>query len=107
MGWQLGGHYVAYTALPDRTKDLKTTQTTESVGSTSTVSDHSSKGDKTDKAEKHEKHDKPDKHEKIHEKNEPRQWAYISDTVVRLTTLDEVLKSKAYMCMYERISQIE
>jgi hypothetical protein len=38
-------------------------------------------------------------------KGEPaRQWAYISDTVVRLTTLEEVLKSKAYICMYERIS---
>jgi hypothetical protein len=33
----------------------------------------------------------------------PRQWAYISDHVVRLTTLEEVLKAKAYMCMYERI----
>jgi hypothetical protein len=56
------------------------------------------KSDKSNKAEKH------DKREKGHEKNEPRQWAYISDTVVRLTTLDEVLKSKAYMCLYERIS---
>ncbi|KAJ3921281.1 peptidase C19, ubiquitin carboxyl-terminal hydrolase 2 [Lentinula edodes] len=33
----------------------------------------------------------------------PRQWAYISDTVVRLTTLEEVLKAKAYICMYERV----
>jgi len=32
-----------------------------------------------------------------------RQWAYISDTIVRLTTLEEVLKAKAYICMYERI----
>lgn len=31
-----------------------------------------------------------------------RQWAYVSDTVVRLTTLDEVLSAKAYICMYER-----
>ena len=31
-----------------------------------------------------------------------RQWAYISDTIVRLTTLDEVLNAKAYICMYER-----
>lgn len=51
-----------------------------------------------------DKAEKSDKHDKIHEKNEPRQWAYVSDTVVRLTTLDEVLKSKAYMCLYERIS---
>ena len=67
------------------------------MGSASTASDHS-KSDKMDKTEK------PDKHGKICEKSEPRQWAYISDTVVRLTTLDEVLKSKAYMCLYERIS---
>ena len=32
-----------------------------------------------------------------------RKWAYISDAVVRLTTLEEVLKAKAYICMYERI----
>lgn len=86
---------MAYSALPHRAKHL---QPTECVGSSSTASDHSLKSDKTDKSEKHEKHDK------AHEKNEPRQWAYISDTVVRLTTLDEVLKSKAYMCLYERIS---
>jgi hypothetical protein len=93
---------VAYTALPR--EHPKPAQTAESVASASTVSDNSSKSDKADKAEKREKHDKPDKHEKIHEKNEPRQWAYISDTVVRLTTLEEVLKSKAYMCLYERVS---
>ena len=74
------------------------------MGSAPTASDESLRSDKTGKAEKHEKHDKPDKREKGHEKHEPRQWAYISDTVVRLTTLDEVLKSKAYMCLYERIS---
>lgn len=34
---------------------------------------------------------------------EPRQWAYISDQVVKLTTLEEVLKAKAYLCLYERI----
>lgn len=86
---------MAYTALPHRTEHLRFTQPTELIGSASTVSDNSLKSDKSDKGEKHEKHDK---------KNEPRQWAYISDTVVRLTTLDEVLKSKAYMCLYERIS---
>lgn len=31
-----------------------------------------------------------------------RQWAHISDTTVRLTTLEEVLRAKAYICMYER-----
>jgi len=68
---QLGGHYIAYTALPD-------SQSLE--GRSSTAPD--------------EKRDAP---------KQPRQWAYISDTVVRLTTLEEVLKAKAYICMYERI----
>ena len=68
---QLGGHYIAYTALPD-------SQSMESHSST--ASD--------------EKRDGPKR---------PRQWAYISDTVVRLTTLEEVLKAKAYICMYERV----
>lgn len=77
---------------------------TESVGPAPAASDESLRSDKTDKAEKHDKHDKPDKREKGHKKHEPRQWAHISDTVVRLTTIDEVLKSKAYMCLYERIS---
>ena len=34
--------------------------------------------------------------------SEERQWAFISDTAVRLTTLEEVLHAKAYICMYER-----
>lgn len=91
---------MAYTALPHRAKHMKAPQASEPAGSTS---DNLLKSDKTNKTEKH---DKPDKREKGygHEKSEPRQWAYISDTVVRLTTLDEVLKSKAYMCLYERIS---
>lgn len=84
---------MAYSALPHRTKHLESTQAAELTGSSSTASDHSLKSEKADKSEKHDK---------THEKNEPRQWAYISDTVVRLTTLDEVLKSKAYMCLYER-----
>lgn len=89
---------MAYSALPHRTNHLESTQAAESAGSSSTASDPSLKSEKTDKSEKHEKHDK------AREKNEARQWAYISDTVVRLTTLDEVLKSKAYLCLYERIS---
>lgn len=58
----------------------------------------------SEKVEGHDKREKSDKREKGPEMNEPRQWAYISDTVVRLTTLGEVLKSKAYLCLYERIS---
>ncbi|KAG6853233.1 hypothetical protein C0991_005820 [Blastosporella zonata] len=71
IGNMLGGHYIAYTALPDTRPSLDTAS--EDSNATTT------------------------------ELKAPRQWAYISDTIVRLTTLDEVLKAKAYMCMYERI----
>ncbi|KAF5368519.1 hypothetical protein D9758_002458 [Tetrapyrgos nigripes] len=70
IGNMLGGHYIAYTALPN----------SEDVGM-----------DKTPPAGI--------------DPNAPlpiqsgRQWAYISDTVVRFTTLEEVLKAKAYICM--------
>ncbi|KAF9030147.1 peptidase C19, ubiquitin carboxyl-terminal hydrolase 2 [Hymenopellis radicata] len=68
IGNMLGGHYIAYTALPTPPEDqLKTPTAGAPV------------------------------------KPKARQWAYISDTVVRLTTLEEVLKAKAYICMYERI----
>ena len=33
-----------------------------------------------------------------------RQWCYVSDTTVRLASLEEVLKAKAYICMYERLT---
>ncbi|KAL1687576.1 hypothetical protein GGG16DRAFT_127836 [Schizophyllum commune] len=67
IGSMLGGHYIAYTALPPR-------------------------------------EDEP-MHETEDGKKVPpkRQWAYISDTFVRLTTIEEVLKAKAYICMYERV----
>jgi len=81
LSFQLGGHYIAYTALPappPREKEAVLT-------STSSASDRMPDFDAAEDA-------KPE-----------RQWAYISDTVVRLTTLDEVLKAKAYICMYERI----
>ncbi|EKM57052.1 uncharacterized protein PHACADRAFT_160590 [Phanerochaete carnosa HHB-10118-sp] len=72
IGNMLGGHYVAYTALPP--------SSTPELSESSTNSSTSSKN-----------------------QQQPRRWAYISDTVVRLTTLEEVLKAKAYICMYERI----
>ncbi|KAG2137438.1 peptidase C19, ubiquitin carboxyl-terminal hydrolase 2 [Suillus bovinus] len=74
MGNMLGGHYISYTALPSATKDDKQ----------STLSGTESEG-------------------LTHTDRPHRDWAYISDTTVRLSSLDEVLKSKAYICMYERI----
>lgn len=75
---QLGGHYIAYTALPPSRTHTETpkSETAPLPGSSSAAGS---------------------------EKQPPRRWAYISDTVVRLTTLEEVLKAKAYICMYERI----
>jgi len=78
IGNMLGGHYVAYTALPEMPVANATTPSaaTPRLESPST----------------------PAKTAAV-----PRQWAYISDTVVRLVTLEEVLKVKAYICMYERV----
>ncbi|KAG7446980.1 cysteine proteinase [Guyanagaster necrorhizus] len=71
IGNMLGGHYIAYTALPNSSPGEDSLKTPTSADSTP---------------------------QRSH-----RQWAYISDTIVRLTTLEEVLKAKAYICMYERI----
>jgi hypothetical protein len=32
-----------------------------------------------------------------------RKWQFISDQMVRITNLEEVLAAKAYLCFYERI----
>ncbi|KDQ60124.1 hypothetical protein JAAARDRAFT_32498 [Jaapia argillacea MUCL 33604] len=77
IGNMLGGHYVAYTALPT---DTPSTAKSTEASSASPVQPEAHSSEKA-----------------------PRKWAYISDTVVRLTTLDEVLKARAYLCMYERI----
>ncbi|KAL4073637.1 peptidase C19, ubiquitin carboxyl-terminal hydrolase 2 [Scleroderma citrinum] len=67
IGNMLGGHYVAYTALP----------------SSAVQQDFPSEEHPDERA--------------------PRDWAYISDNTVRLASFEEVMKSKAYICMYERI----
>lgn len=127
IGNMLGGHYVAYTALPSRspiegeglaTKATEAPQPTakapaqaESIGSIqppglepspapsktpepTTVPSPSPRLSRTNTSTSAStsSQDKPAE----------RQWAYISDTVVRLTTLEEVLNTKAYICMYER-----
>jgi ubiquitin carboxyl-terminal hydrolase 16/45 len=71
---QLGGHYVAYVALPQPRLPPTPAESTSTSGENSA------------------------------QKPPPqRQWAYVSDTHVRLTNLEEVLKAKAYICMYERL----
>ncbi|KAF9444732.1 peptidase C19, ubiquitin carboxyl-terminal hydrolase 2 [Macrolepiota fuliginosa MF-IS2] len=88
IGNMLGGHYVAYVALPGdpplieaRTRDA---EEQVSIGSTES-------GEKTSRT--------------THANGRPakRQWAYVSDTNVRVVPLEEVLNARAYMCMYERV----
>ncbi|PCH44896.1 cysteine proteinase [Wolfiporia cocos MD-104 SS10] len=86
IGNMLGGHYIAYTALPSsQTEDLQAPIVADGSALSPAVQSDANPMDGV----------KPHKPQ--------RQWAYISDTIVRLTTLDEVLKAKAYICMYERI----
>ncbi|KAH6891923.1 hypothetical protein BKA70DRAFT_1571715 [Coprinopsis sp. MPI-PUGE-AT-0042] len=128
IGNMLGGHYVAYTALPSRSpiegEGLATAtqpptanvtgpenstasspppvpETSPNPASSSTPVSASSSSPSLSRQGSAPKvatststasQDKPVE----------RQWAYISDTVVRLTTLEEVLNTKAYICMYER-----
>ncbi|CCM00727.1 uncharacterized protein FIBRA_02767 [Fibroporia radiculosa] len=87
IGNMLGGHYVAYTALPPSHPVSKPSASNSSIASEPIVSPNA-----LPQTSIPEQALKP-----------ARQWAYISDTVVRLTTIEEVLKAKAYICMYERI----
>ncbi|THH28444.1 hypothetical protein EUX98_g5736 [Antrodiella citrinella] len=93
IGNMLGGHYVAYTALPSPRATHSAPTSPDPNHATPVASDAQSEDDIAHHGHSH--------HER--KSHPPRQWAYISDTVVRLTTLEEVLKAKAYICMYERI----
>ncbi|KAF7792057.1 hypothetical protein EIP86_003085 [Pleurotus ostreatoroseus] len=94
IGNMLGGHYVAYTALPPSSPLAQ--QPSHESASSSEASDTTPKAPPSEPdALRSEGSSQP--------KKQARQWAYISDQVVRLTTLEEVLKAKAYICMYERI----
>ncbi|KAJ7259529.1 hypothetical protein B0H12DRAFT_1108521 [Mycena haematopus] len=84
IGNMLGGHYISYVALPTAS-EIPTIRGTTSDAPQPTLPPT------------------PPISEPAAESSSQRQWAYISDTVVRLTTLEEVLKAKAYICMYERI----
>ncbi|KAJ7819390.1 hypothetical protein B0H14DRAFT_3089398 [Mycena olivaceomarginata] len=84
IGNMYGGHYVSYVALPTA-GDIPSILNTPSGTPTPTSPPTSPMANPAA------------------ESSSERQWAYISDTVVRLTTLEEVLKAKAYICMYERV----
>jgi len=93
IGNMLGGHYIAYTALPSVSSSMT------GSGATPGSSNSTPPEDPTNaESESTEEHSKPT----AKPASDERQWAFISDTVVRLTTLEEVLRAKAYICMYER-----
>ena len=113
---QLGGHYIAYTALPETAvvdADLpRSTVADESESQASTAAGSAptekSSGDSTTLALPRPQASRTTSFEasadpKQKASTSTRKWCYISDTVVKLTTLEEVMKSKAYICMYERI----
>jgi ubiquitin C-terminal hydrolase len=88
LGNMLGGHYVVYTALPPSSSSALVTPASDSDA---TISQ-----DEKDKA--------PEGVQSATiQEPAPRMWAYISDTTVRLSSLEEVLKAKAYLCFYERV----
>ncbi|KAF8506495.1 hypothetical protein BU17DRAFT_100714 [Hysterangium stoloniferum] len=77
IGNMLGGHYVAYTALPFIPATPEKSERNTANG--------------------------PAKDSNNERETQKRQWCFISDSIVRLVSLEEVLKAKAYICMYERV----
>jgi hypothetical protein len=92
MVWmQLGGHYIAYIALPPAPP-----LTPEGEDVPAGIDDAAKDKEAKDKEAK-------DKEAKDKEAKDKRQWVYISDTTVRPVSFEEVSKAKAYLCFYERI----
>jgi len=93
IGNMLGGHYIAYTALPTEPPVHSPSKVPSTEPRTATSESPLPPAGVA-----------PAAAQTPAEPSQPveRQWAYISDTVVRLTSLEEVLNAKAYICMYER-----
>ncbi|KAG9085541.1 hypothetical protein FRC06_003560 [Ceratobasidium sp. 370] len=83
IGSMLGGHYIAYIALPPMPP---LTPDGEDAPAVSEDPAATKAGDAKDKDKDKDK----------------RQWVYISDTTVRPVSFEEVSKAKAYLCFYER-----
>ncbi|KAJ7698621.1 hypothetical protein B0H17DRAFT_1196724 [Mycena rosella] len=97
IGNMLGGHYISYVALPTAgdIANMPNPPTPASASASAPALPTSPPPPTSPTSPSDAAVDPPAKQE--------RQWAYISDTVVRLTSLEEVLKAKAYICMYERV----
>ncbi|KAG9095514.1 hypothetical protein FS749_010322 [Ceratobasidium sp. UAMH 11750] len=85
IGSMLGGHYIAYIALPPMPPLTPDGEDAPAVPEDPAVKG----GDAKDKDKDGKEKDK-------------RQWVYISDTTVRPVSFEEVSKAKAYLCFYER-----
>ncbi|EIW55600.1 cysteine proteinase [Trametes versicolor FP-101664 SS1] len=105
IGNMLGGHYVAYTALPQNTivPQPPVTPTPSSTPAPPSPPVAESEKPATPSLSSNESRSSQASDPPRPQQPHQRQWAYISDTIVRLTTIEEVLKAKAYICMYERV----
>lgn len=97
----MGGHYVSYVALPNQppSLDINNTKGKGKAGTTNGLpksNNNFSSSSSTDS-------DTANPALTAGLKSGKRQWAYISDTHVRVTSLEEVLRARAYLCMYERV----
>ena len=95
--FQLGGHYIAYTALPSGPSS--TTSSGAMPGSSGPGPEGADSMNTMNLRPESTTQHPPST---TKSSSDARQWAFISDTTVRLTTLEEVLRAKAYICMYER-----
>ncbi|CAE6427416.1 unnamed protein product, partial [Rhizoctonia solani] len=80
IGSMIGGHYIAYIALPPQ--PVATPETEDAPANTEGPASEPATGNEKDKCK--------------------RPWVYISDTTVRPVSFEEVSKAKAYLCFYER-----
>ena len=116
---KLGGHYIAYTALPDppatvpenatEKEDVKSvnappTLSEAPVADTSPAVSANASASKptTAGASERDGHHDPN-HHRSKRLPAPRQWCYVSDATVRLASLEEALKQKAYLLFYEQM----
>ncbi|KAF5351198.1 hypothetical protein D9756_008367 [Leucocoprinus leucothites] len=101
IGNMLGGHYVAYVALPDEPPlvNARVHEANHTNGGERTSQYSGEKGGSDEAVDSTEKHTSTTGGKRAVK----RQWAYISDTNVRPVPLEEVLNARAYICMYERV----
>jgi hypothetical protein len=100
---QLGGHYIAYIALPPAPPLTPEGEDVPAGADDAAAKDKEAKDKESKDKEVKDKEskDKEAKDKEVRDKDK-RQWVYISDTTVRPVSFEEVSKAKAYLCFYER-----